>query len=153
VSIDMRSVTPIDELAGEDQEDTTLLRKNYEEASSYISQFKWCRGVKEAYFGAGVGGIVAAFLFRIVPAGKNDEWLWVIVGDLPPAYLVTDQAPTPVDALNVYCTLLDGWIRAVREGALHDDVFPINAPRTQGVADSLAKRVALLREEIIPSLA
>lgn len=43
--------------------------------------------------------------------------LWVVAGDLPSAYLVTDAAPTATAtaALAIYCSLMQDWVEAVRE--------------------------------------
>jgi hypothetical protein len=148
----MRSVIPVAQMEGEDEEDTGLLRTAFEEAAAYIQGFNWCKGVREAYFGVGFGGVVAVFLVRIVPTGNNDEWLWVITGDLPSAYLVTDEAPTPAAALSVYCGLMEDWISSVRTGSPLDDVFPVNIPPTSHDADGLATRIEILRKEIISTL-
>ena len=50
---------------------------------------------------ARIGGVVAVFLFRIDGPPEVDPLLWVVVGDLPTAYLVTDDAPSPAIALDV----------------------------------------------------
>jgi hypothetical protein len=152
MSVEMHTVVPVQQRKGEDEGDKRLLDIAFDEASSFIRQFSWCKGVKEAYFGLGVGGVVAAFLFRIVPIDKNDEWLWVIIGDLPSAYLVTDEASNPSAALRVYCKMMEEWIQSVRDGKSLDDVFPVNVPPTNQNADLLAKRIALLRDEILPSI-
>ena len=108
--VDLSRLTPVDQMRGDDDEDTALLKGMYEEAASYLRGFKWCRRIAEAYFGLGIGGVVAVFLFRIEGPPEVDQWLWVVVGDLPPAYLVTDDAPTPAVALEVYCSLMADWV-------------------------------------------
>jgi hypothetical protein len=45
-----------------------------------------------------VGGVVSTFLFRIDAEPNIDEWLWVVVGDLPSCYLVTDRASDGIKA-------------------------------------------------------
>ena len=62
------------------------------------------------YFGDGYGGIVAVFLFRIeAERAEIDEWLWVVFGDVPPAYLVTDIAKSPSQALEAYVAEVSKW--------------------------------------------
>lgn len=150
---DLSSVTPVAEMAGEDAEETGLLRAALGDARGYLASWKWCRGIEEAYFGAGVGGVACAFLFRIDAAPGVDEWLWVVVGDAPAAYLVTDDIADGVDALAAYCDLMEEWVRAVRGNGNLEDVFPVKARPTPGNADDLEKRLALLRDDVIPSLA
>ena len=102
--------------------------------------------VAETYFGDGVGGIYAVVLFRIVPASAEiDEWLWVVVGDLPPLYLVTDDAPTPADAMRAYIEPRDEWITAAREHKPLDEIAPVNVPATREWADSLDSRLRYSR--------
>src|ERR1700683_3971074 len=92
----VRRVMPIEHIYGEDAEDTKALRAMALDAERYILSFPWCKSVDTRYFGAGVGGVVAVFLFGILPARAGvDTWLWVVVGDLPSAYLVTDDCNIP----------------------------------------------------------
>lgn len=93
-------VVPIDRIFGDDEQDVRLLRLMAAEAQEYIQNFSWCKSIREAYFGDGCGGVVALFFFRIEPSKPDvDEWLWVVVGDVPPAYLVIDESKTPSQAL------------------------------------------------------
>src|SRR5712691_9053557 len=81
-------LAPIKNIVGDDEQDTILLRKMSEYAKEYISSFSWCEGILNSYFGGGVGGIFAIFFFRIRPGGPEvDPWIWVVVGDIPSAYL------------------------------------------------------------------
>jgi len=81
---------PLHLMKGDDEEDTALLRDAASAAERYLATQKWCRRIRERYFGAGIGGIDAVFRFRIVPI-RADEWIWVVVGDLESAYLETDR--------------------------------------------------------------
>jgi hypothetical protein len=76
--------------------------------------------------------------------------LWVVTGDLPPAYFVTDSAINPKEALEVYCELMEDWVKAVENDTSLDDVYPIAVPATQEYADLLNKRIKFIKEEIIP---
>lgn len=101
--IPVKGVMRLDQMAGRDAEDDRLLKLMASQAQTYLRSFPWCKQIREAYFGDGYGGIVAVFLFRIEPARSGvDEWLWVIFGDIPPAYLVIDTAKTPSQALESY---------------------------------------------------
>jgi hypothetical protein len=65
-------------------------------------------------------------LCRIVPAEEAvDEWLWVVVGDLPPAYIVTDNARDTPSALDAYTGEMERWIEAVRKGQSVADLIPV----------------------------
>jgi hypothetical protein len=151
-ALDPATLVPAARAEGDDPEDTRRLRTMLAVAERYLLRHAWCDAVTESYFGVGIGGVVAAFLFRIAPPRSADEWLWVVVGDLPPAYLVTDRIERPVDVLVVYCELMQDWVDSVLDDASDRDVFPVDAPRDVHHAELLAKRIRSLREEVIPTL-
>ena len=110
-NVDFGKVEPASQMKGDSEHDTELLKQMLKEAQAYLSAFDWCEAIRESHFGLGVGGVVAVFLFRIIPSREGvDEWLWVVVGDLPPAYLVTDENPTPVSALEAYAEEMKAWL-------------------------------------------
>lgn len=149
-SVDMSTVVPVSEMEGDCEEDTSKLKEQFTTAEAYLRSFKWCHDIKEAYFGDGIGGIVAVFLFRLDGPPDVDEWLWVVSGNLPSCYFVTDEAPTPDEALEAYCELMEDWIEAVRSQKSLDDVYPVDAPATQNNAEDLAGRIGFLREQVLP---
>jgi hypothetical protein len=150
-NIDLSKVTPATEMRGDSDQDTALLKQMLKEAEAYLCSFDWCESIAESYFGLGIGGVVAVSLFRIVPKQKAvDEWLWVVGGDLPPAYLVTDDNPTPASALEAYVAEMSAWADAVEKGQSVDDLIPVNVPPTRENAQQLRKRLTFLSEKVIP---
>lgn len=147
---DFRALVPVEQMVGEDDEETAQLQAMLEEARGYLLSFRWCKAISQEFFGLGIGGVVAVFLFEVDALPEVDTTLWVVVGDLPSAYLVTDQADDPRDALHVYCALMEEWVRAVRARESLADVFPIEAQATEQNANRLEKRIAFLRNEVIP---
>ena len=148
--IDFMQLTPIDKISGETAKDTSLLRKMSEEAKEYILSFAWCKTIKKSWLGWGVGGIAAVFLFEIEPASTDvDGMLWVIVGDLPPAYLVVEESPTALDALKTYLELMQEWVIAVREEKSTEECIPVNRPATRENADTLETRLNFLKKEFL----
>ncbi len=143
---DVRSVA---EMRGEDDAESAELQSMLNDARSYVGGFKWCHGIVEEFWGLGIGGIVSVFLFRILPEVGVDEWLWVISGDLPCAYIVLDSARSPLQALEIYCCLMEGWIRAVRSQSHIDEEFPVLATASLENATMLEKRIEFLRRDII----
>lgn len=57
-------------------------------------------------------------------------WIWVIVGDLPPAYITTENNANPACALDGYITEMKEWVEAVRMGKPTSERIPVNAPPT-----------------------
>src|SRR5262249_51190960 len=125
--VDFSLLKPIGAIGGDDSEDTRLLKSMALVAREYLLSFRWCKKISKAWFGWGVGGVCAVFFFEIVPAQKQvDSRLWVIVGDLPPAYLVVDESPTPLEALRNYVDLVQEWVDTVHEGRPVDACIPVN---------------------------
>lgn len=145
---------PLSQMIGEDTEETELFKRAADEALAYLRSFKWCKSILETYFCFGVGSVVEVFLFRIdrlTSDGKTiDEWLWVVVGDVPSAYLVTDDAVTPGDALQAYCDVMREWVAAVLSKEDLGDVYPVPVDPTEENASHLSTRIDFLVNEVIP---
>jgi len=152
--IDFSQLSLISKLSGETKKDTELLREMAEEAKRFLLSFHWCKAIQKGWFGWGVGGIAAVFLLEIDPAGADvDKLLWVVVGDLPPAYLVVDESPTPLDALRTYLKLMQEWIRAIRERKSTEECIPVNRAATRESADALETRLNFLKQEFLATKA
>jgi hypothetical protein len=148
--VDLRRLVPTAEMQGEDSDETAALHRMLEAARRYVEAFSWCEGIDASYFGLGVGDVVAVFLFGIRPARPDvDEWLWVIHGDLPPAYLVTDNSPNAACALQGYIELMDEWVKAAATGGSVEDLIPVNVPPTPEWAATLARRLRFLEEHVL----
>jgi hypothetical protein len=148
--IDMTTVTPVSAMAGEDAEDTQALKALATKATDFLSSFRWCTSVVESFVGLAVAGVIGVFLFRIRPAEPDvDEWLWVVVGDVPPAYLVVDDAPSPTAALEAYISEMQQWVDAVKAGAPTDELIPVNVPATREFADMLESRLQFLQQRVL----
>lgn len=142
------------DIMGEDAADTASLRDMATSAQDYITSFNWCPPITAGYLASGVGGIVAIFLFEFTRKIQDtDDRLWVIVGDLPSAYLVVEPDDSPPDALERYCSLMEDWIAAIRDPTPPEKAFPVAAEPTSENADLLERRIAFLLAEIIPRMA
>jgi hypothetical protein len=151
VPVDASKLTPAGHMNGEGEEDTRLLLALADRARSYLSGFAWTASVDALYFGDGIGRVVAVFLADITPAQPGvDEQLWVVVGDLPSLYLVTDDAPTPADALAAYTDLAEEWVHAAERGAPLDGLMPVGVPATEENIAMLRSRVEMLRRSVLP---
>ena len=141
---------PVESLVGDDEEDTKLLREMAVTARNYISSFSWCPTISAMYLAYGVGGVVAIFLVEFVEkiAGTDDR-LWVVVGDLPSAYIVVEPQDSSREALDRYCQVLDNWINEVLTFGDFQNVFPVKAPRTPASAELLRRRLDFVRTQLI----
>ncbi|MGA7241147.1 MAG: hypothetical protein WBY44_36030 [Bryobacteraceae bacterium] len=149
--IDISKMMPVESIQGEDAEDTNLLKQMAAEARNFVSSQKWCDHIDGLHLAYGVGGVVGVFLVQITPRSDNvDNCLWVIVGDLPPAYIVTEDNPTAAEALDSYCSEMEAWVEAANEGASVDELIPVNVPPTPEHAEQLGGRIAYIRSKILP---
>jgi hypothetical protein len=150
--VPVTGVAPIDQMVGDDELDTQLLREMSSVSEAYLSSFDWCKRIRQTYFGKGYGGIVAVFLYLIEPTRDDvDEWLWVVVGDVPPAYLVVDECRTPSQALEGYIEEMHKWVLLAKANQSSHDVIPVNVPATAENAVLLENRLKVLREVIVPA--
>jgi len=141
---------PIEKLFGEDLEDTRLLQAMAADTEKFLESFEWCKAIEEKYFSTGIGGVVAIFFFGIDPKRPQVvEWLWVVVGDLPSAYLVTDNCECPSKALEAYIWNMRRWSRLAKPGKASPDVIPVNVPATPKWAKELEGRLNFLEQHIL----
>lgn len=141
---DISTMTPLEALG-----DAELIQLG-ERAEKFLNGFRWCRKIVRAHFAYGVEGIVGVFLFRIEPAKEGvDDTLWVVVGDLPSAYLVCDGAPNWRDALEGYVEEMRRWVDAIRAGESLDNIIPVSAEPTAQHADMLAGRLDFIERYLI----
>ena len=148
--VDFSRLVSAEKMSGDSKKDTRLLRDMYKEACEYLLSFKWCKSIRRAWFGRGVGGIYAVFLFEIAPNSKKvDKLLWVIIGDMPSAYLVIDESSTPLAALRNYAELMQEWVDTVKAGKSTDECIPVNVPATLEYANLLQRRLKFIRKEFL----
>lgn len=154
IKVDLSKVVPVGSMSGEDIEETRLLFQMHTEAENYLKAFKWCGDVIESYLGIGVGGVIGIFLFHIRPiADDADEWIWIIVGDLPPAYISIEVAPNPATALDAYIGAMEEWVECVKQGKIIDGLIPVNVPASLANAKQLESRLTFLDREILSKYA
>lgn len=149
-AVDFTKVTPVAEMQGDDDDETASLHSLAKEAANFLSSFTWCTAIKNQYLGIGVPGVIGVFLFEQQPSDPTvDRWLWVIVGDLPPAYITIEDAPNPACALDAYIGAVTEWVSAAKRGLPVDNLIPVNAPPTMKYAEMLESRLSFLDREIL----
>lgn len=152
VTPDLSKVSRLPLAAGDhdadDNLDAALL-----EAREYLQSYDWGTNIKAAYLGYGAEGIIYIFLFEISP-GRPDvpRWIWVIVGDVPPAYMPGDDVETPYEALDGYIGAMEDWVEAARQGKSVAKLIPVNVPANPANAEMLDGRLKFLNEKVLPLL-
>jgi hypothetical protein len=120
------------------------------EARGFLQFYKWCEEIREEYVGIFIDGVIGVFLFRITPSSVDvDEWIWVVVGDVPPAYLTCDQCPNPASALDGYIGAMREWVDAARKSKSVAELIPVDVPATPANAEMLSKRLSFLNDRVL----
>jgi hypothetical protein len=152
-SVDTSLLVPKDRLTTAQDAESRRIFRMMGRAEEYLCSFGWHVPISDCFFGCGVGDVIAVFLFRFAKQiNGSDSELWVVEGDAPSAYFVTDRAPTPALALQVYCGLMEEWVTAVLAGQPLDDVFPVATEATVENAQRLLVRIRYIRAEIFTNL-
>jgi len=142
-------------ILGDDDQDTALLRKMFAGAREYISSFSWCEDILDSYFGGGVGGIFAIFFFHIRGSRADvDPWIWIVVGDIPPAYLPLSDCESPAQVFRTYVDGMSRWVEFARKGwqgaTSPPDVPPVNLPPTPEWAERISQKLCGLTLAVKP---
>ena len=126
------------------------LRELAREAQSFLSSHKWCARIESQHLAWGIAGVIAVFFFRISPSADGvDRELWVVVGDIPPAYVVTPKHDGWQSALNGYVKEMHHWVRAARARRSVEKLIPVNVPPTLEYANMLGSRLTFITREFL----
>ena len=144
MNLDTTDMTPVSDLTH--AEDVALARK----ATDFLTAFRWCSAVSESFLAFDSGSILGVFLFRIEPRLVGvDDTLWVVVGDVPSAFLVCDDAPDWHCALQCYVREMQRWVDAVRSGSALDGIIPVSLSPTLEHANMLSSRLGFIQDHFI----
>ncbi|MER9655686.1 hypothetical protein NKJ26_19545 [Mesorhizobium sp. M0152] len=152
VTPDLSKVSRLPLAAGDPDADNNLDAALLE-AREYLRSYDWVKNIEAEYFGYGAEGIIYIFLFEI-SSGRRDvpRWIWVIVGDVPPAYMPGDDVETPYEALDGYIGAMEDWVEAARQGKSVAKLIPVNVPANPANAEMLDGRLKFLDEKVLPLL-
>jgi len=120
-------------------------------AKNYLESFEWCVKTKKSWYENEFSSydIIGVFLFEIEPIDENvDDFIWIIVGDLPSVYL-DKSVDSGKEAIEIYCELMENWIENVKNGESLEECFPVPVDPTIENADLLESRIALIREILL----
>ena len=132
-----------------DDEDMAILLS---EAVDYIQSFTWCDQVKNLWLAFNFDYLVVVVLAEIDSSNQEvDSEIWLVVGDIPTAYIDVESAPTKEDVLPCYVDVMQDWVDSVIKEENLDDCYPVEVPSTIENAQMLSVRLNLIRSEIIPA--
>lgn len=150
--VDTTTLIPDASLRGQTERETQYLQEYARRARALLESFVWCTGIRQLLYGVGAGGVIAVFFADVLIKGKTREWLWVVTGDLPAAYLPESAGPTPCAALSAYCEGAAAWAAAVLAGALGPQHLALSAEASPEVAREVAAKVATVQRLVLPVL-
>lgn len=144
------TMQPIESVRNSAPDDPHSVGAFAREAEDFLRRQRWCQGIARGYLDRAWDGILGVFFFEIVPAQPGvDRTMWVITGDVPPAYICNANA-TGAEALRAYLAEMQLWVDAVQRGTSVERLIPVNAPPTAEYADMLASRLDFIRRRLLP---
>ena len=130
--------------------ETSSLIEHLSEARSYLHSFPWLSGEVRTFVGAHFDGILTIFLFEISPKFLGvDDFLWVIVGDIPIAYITVEDCPNPATALDGYIGAMQEWVSAALNGEPTENLIPVDATPNARNGLDLKSRLEFLDSRIL----
>ena len=150
MKINFNNLIKVTELKEAEIEDIDEQLEYLKEATAFLLSHKWCDNIVESWYDKGWAGILAVFLFKIIPKGEGvDTFVWVITGDLPPAYIDIDSALNGTCAIKAYTDIMEDWVDCVFKKKNVAECYPINVPPTKEYAKMLKTRIDFIRKEIL----
>jgi hypothetical protein len=123
------------------------------QAGKYLLSFKWCKKIIESNLYLNLGSTLCIFLFEIENiASSEDNFLWIIVGDIPSMYLDIHGPKSTVQVLENYIGLSQDWIDDIKAGKSIDNCYPFNAAPTIEMANLLQKRTLFMKNTLIKNI-
>src|SRR5262249_12740252 len=86
-------------------------------ATAFLAKQPWCSRVLSAVPIFAIAGVIGVFRCSLIPRQPDaDVMVWVVVGDVPPAYIVHEPGDSWQDALAGYTSEMQRWVAAARAG-------------------------------------
>jgi hypothetical protein len=120
-------------------------------ATAFLTGQPWCSRVLSTVPVFAIAELLGVFRCSLIPRQPDaDVMVWVIVGDVPPAYVVHRPGDSWQDALAGYASEMQRWVDAVRAGQRPgDDIIPVDAPANAENAELLASRLEFIRTRLV----
>ena len=120
-----------------------------ERAIAFLECFRWCEEVRECAAKFAIAGVLGVFRAEITSHSGADPVVWVVIGDLPPAYLAYVEGDIWQDALDGYVGEMQAWVDAVQAEESVEQLIPVNVTPTLEHAHLLASRLAFIRTHFL----
>lgn len=150
---------PVSSLLTSGLEDCTELYVLAASARQFLAAHsRWFPEVGQGWLYRGFAHL-AVFLFEVKPDHGADPYVWVVVGDVPPAF-IDISCRTGLEAIESYVFCMREWAEAVKEGRPVDGLIPVyyrdstkQIPPDRQFADELNSRLGMIEHEVMPAWA
>ena len=144
----LKELENIKAIPKESKEDVET-NKLAENGSEYLMSHNWCDSIEDGWLAVSWGYILCVFLFKIKSSVPEvDDYIWIVNGDIPTAYIDIESAKNPQEVLESYIFLMNDWIEEVELGNSTEDCYPIEVPPTKEFATNLKSRINFIEKEI-----
>jgi len=124
-----------------------------EEAHEYLNAHTWCQNIINGWLFSNLGKVLCIFLYQIENnQSPEDNFIWIIVGDFPPAYLDSEGVKNTREVVEAYIYLVKDWIGHAENGQSMEQCYPLLTSWTEEHIKMLKARVELLEKSILPQL-
>ena len=142
------SLDHLNTLDASDDDDIVIIDFS-REAKKYLLSHLWCSEVTDGWLAIYWEGILGVFLFKISSDYEEvDDYVWMVVGDLPSAYVDIESANSPNEVLKAYVGIMSDWVNGVLNNTSLEDCYPVEVPPTKEYAEMLNSRLDFLLKEI-----
>ncbi len=125
----------------------------HKKAENYLLGFYWCQEIKNCFLYTNIGRVFSIYIFEIVnTASVEDDFLWIIVGDIPSMYLNVFVDDTTIKVIENYIDLAQDWINQIKNGHSVAECYPFNAQPTIELAELLQKKISFMRDSVIQNI-
>ncbi len=113
-SVDTSDMTPISALGSADFEYIDEVIELSTRATTYLGAMPWCEEIINGWLCEAWGHIIGVFYFHFRPSRPGiPHFVWIIVGDLPPAYLAVETGSSAVQIVEGYVCEMQEWVDRV----------------------------------------
>jgi len=80
------------------------------------------------------------------------KFVWVVVGNIPSAYIDIQSAPNAYKAVESYIFIMEDWIEHVKNKKSIAECYPVNVEPTPEYAEMLSTRIQIIKDDLLPEI-